>query len=125
MNKSNIDEKINFFLSKYKSIVEIDKDFYNQENIALPNKFAFNNLKKTLKYLLINNIIPYKISPSVEEGICIVLKNKNKKLHFEIYNDGDMGYIIEDYINKKIISNKDFNSIKDAIHDIVKFKKMK
>lgn len=55
------------------------------------------------------------------EGICVSFTKNNTVLYVELYNDGDMGYIIEDIVNKKSIDNKDLTSISEVIHSIKEY----
>ena len=116
-------KEIDSILEEFESIIEFNRSFYNNENINLPNEKTFEKMNSIIEFLSSNNIIPFKIEPSVEEGICMVFKKQNEKLYFEIYNDGDLGYIIENSLNKEIISNKDVSSIEEAVNDIVNFEK--
>ena len=52
------------------------------------------------------NKIPNRITDTVEQGLCLVFKNNTKVLYLEIYNDGEKGYIIEDFKEKIILKNE-------------------
>jgi hypothetical protein len=66
-------------------------------------------------------IFNYKISQSIEEGIMVSFKNNSQRLYFEIYNDGQFGYIIEDYRKKSIIENKDVDNLEDFTYRVSQF----
>lgn len=117
------------FISKYNELEVIisriattknnifDDDISNPSEDVVQKTFSFVNSLK--KYFL----FPDKINPSVEEGICLTFENGNYVLHFEIYNDGDLGYIIEDRINKEVVENEDVETLDQMINRINKFYK--
>ena len=72
-----------------------------------PNKIVednYNNFKNLLNQY---NLNPNRISLLPNGGVCFIFKNSNIVIYFEIYNDGEMGYIVEDIMDYKIIDNKD------------------
>lgn len=101
--------------------INFDSKYFESEEISLPNEKAKNYATLLIEELSQKNIYPVKISTLAEEGILFSFKNKSHNMFFEIYNDGDVGYIIEDYILKKVIDNKDCFSFTEAIADIESF----
>ncbi len=92
---------------------------WNDDGIQGPNEFTVSYAKELIPQLVINDTIPIRITQSIEEGISFVFKNKNQFFYLEIYNDKEIGFLIEDYINKSIIKNKevkDQNIIFDELH---------
>lgn len=76
-----------------------------------PNKIVEDNYNN-FKYLLEQNRLdPNRISLLPDGGVCFIFKKLNTVIYFEIYNDGEMGYIIEDIIDYKIIDNKDITDL--------------
>jgi hypothetical protein len=67
-----------------------------------------------------NDILPYKVVPSVEGGICLVYKGKEEKLYLECYNDGDIGYIKVEKESGEIMGNEDLimEEVKEVINKI-------
>ena len=51
-------------------------------------------------------------------GHCFVFEKGDCILYLEIYNDGDIGYIISDDKNKKTIENKDIKY--EEVIDVIK-----
>ncbi len=81
---------------------------WQDEDIAVgPNKSAISKLENLTSHLLEINLMPIRITPSIEEGICIAFLNDNKLAYLEIYNDETIGLLIEDIEHKKIIANID------------------
>jgi hypothetical protein len=94
---------------------------WSSDDIKSPNsnviKLAINVSRKLAEYKILN----YGIKPSIEEGIAFIFKSKNRKMYFEFYNDGENGFIIEDYVHKKIIANKNVNSLSEIVINILNF----
>ena len=84
-----------------------------------PNKTVEKNYNNFIQQLNENNLTADRISLLLDGGVCFLFK-KNNNIYFEIYNDGQMGFIIEDPINKKIIENKDINNFKQIIQKLNK-----
>ncbi|HOF00898.1 MAG TPA: hypothetical protein PK385_06435 [Spirochaetota bacterium] len=115
-----IDEK--YFISLIEEIDTLKDSIKEQYDFNPPNKNVIEFSKIFIKNLIKNKIQPYRITPSSEEGICFMFKKENKILYFEIYNDDDMGYIIEDEKNKKIIENKNVQSENEILKVLLNFK---
>lgn len=83
------------------------RDMLNPFNIKI------EEITKTLKD---NNLIPYRIAEIKDiDGLCFHFKKDGFFVYLEIYQDLDMGYIVSDEINKKIIVNVDIQSINEFI----------
>lgn len=77
-------------------------------NTSTSDKFFVENSPTLEPILKLINLgyYPHRIN-YLEEGTCYEYKHENKKLYLELYNDGEIGYIIEDFINKEILENED------------------
>lgn len=95
--------------------------FLLDENIQQPNDLSINYSLQTIYKLADLNIFPEKLIPSVEEGICMNFKNKEQILYFEIYNSGELGYIIEDTKQNRTLENEDVSTIDDMVNRIKDF----
>ena len=110
-----------YYLSLIKEI-EDKKDIIRQEySFNPPNHYVLNFSKNFILNLIKNNLKPFRITASAEEGLCFVFKHNKQVLYFEIYNDKEMGYIIEDEENKSILENKDVFSEEEIIKRLVNF----
>ena len=110
------------FMDKLSAIHSKDTEFFSSEQIQKPNNLSLSQAYTTIKELALVNIFPEKLGPSADDGICIEFKNKkNYRLHFELYNNGELGYIVENPMLKKIIRNEDVNEVEDAIVSIQEF----
>ncbi len=87
----------------------------------IPNDISLSKLSELISGLLNDHIIPDKITTSAEGGICLEFKKENQRLYFEVYNNGEMGYIIEDTVLKKTIENEDASSIWEFLEKLNKF----
>lgn len=101
--------------------IENDKPYFNEEGINPPNEKATSYAKELLSTLAYNKINPAKISTLAEEGIAFKFQRENKIMHFEIYNNGEIGYIIEDFKQKKTLENRDIFSFEEAFNSINSF----
>jgi uncharacterized protein YfkK (UPF0435 family) len=114
-----------FFVEKWtrklNCLKTVEDGYLKDENIDQPNELALNYSYQLINELAKGNIFPDKLSTSVEEGICVKFKNKRKILYFEIYNTGELGYIIEDLSSHKTIENEDVFSIDEIVKKINEF----
>lgn len=118
-------EITNFFLDKWtthlNNLIEAEDEYLTEENIDKPNSFAINSTYQVILELSRINIFPEKLSTSAEEGICLTFKNNDKILYFEIYNSGELGYIIEDSLKCQIIENEDVYTTEDIVSIVSDF----
>jgi len=98
--------------------IENDKPYFLEEGIVPPNEKVINYASELLSILILNQIIPAKISTLAEEGIAFKFQRETKVMHFEIYNNGEIGYIVEDFKQKKTLDNKDIFSFEEAFDSI-------
>ncbi len=117
---NDINEK--YYINIIEEIEEMKDIIKDEYDFNPPNKYVLDYSKVFIKNLIQNNIeMPDRITPSAEEGICFVFKKNNKILYFEIYNDKEMGYIIEDEKRKKIIDNKNVNTEEEILKVLLNF----
>lgn len=103
-------------------ILEAQGDKWDEEySTPGPNNFAIQSTTRLLTELSVSNLFPYRITQSVEAGICIQFKGGDQIFYAEIYNDGDIGYIIEDTKRKSELGNESLGSIDALRKAIVKF----
>lgn len=101
--------------------ISLDKNILIEEGVDLPNEFSIDFSKQLITKLAKEYIVPNRIGTSIEQGICFAFKNKSQILYFEVYNDGDLGYIIEDSSAKATIKNENVFSIDQAKNAITDF----
>lgn len=104
----------------YNSIKNEQKRF-QEEQVELPNQLVIDRTFDILSTLSNQNIYPTLITPTIEEGMCLAFIKAQFRLYFELYNSGEVGYIIEDAVLKKIVKNEDLESIKEITSIIEKF----
>ena len=81
-----------------------------------PNKLVEQRYKIFLSLLEENNLKTHRINLLPDGGVCFTFKKNNFTICFEIYNDGEMGYIIEDSINHEIVDNQDIENFNELIN---------
>jgi hypothetical protein len=121
---NNLNRTEQIVLDRNKSIInEIANGInpWESEGVKSPNLFSINNTNRLLMLLADKKIFNYKISQSIEEGIMVSFKNNSQRLYFEIYNDGQFGYIIEDFRQKSILENKDVDTLEDFAYRVSQF----
>jgi hypothetical protein len=96
---------------KLHDIQDLGDSWSGDENIKGPEDFVIEFANYIIDELSKINIFPDRITPSAEEGLCLVFNNNGNTFYFEIYNDGDMGYIIEHRKEKKILENEDIEDL--------------
>ncbi len=127
IDKSTYYDKVvqDFFKEKWiKKLTDIQSNndpYLIDEEINHPNEIAINYAYQIITELSSINIFPDKLSTSADEGICMKFRNKGKNLYFEVYNTGELGYIIEDTLNQIIIENEDLFSIREITEKINDF----
>lgn len=81
-----------------------------------PNKLVEKRYKIFLSLLEENDLKTHRINLLPDGGVCFIFKKNNFTIYFEIYNNGEMGYIIEDSINYKMIDNQDIKNFNELIN---------
>lgn len=121
LNLSNIEQ--NYLINKFQYIEELksEVDFWDEEEVVPPNDVSINLTKELLLNLACKKIFAYKLMPTIEEGILISFKKNDLRMYLELYNDGQIGYIVEDFKVKTIKDNKELNSIQEASFTIENF----
>lgn len=109
------------YFSILHQIIQSESSILKREGVEIPSETAINLSEELITELAAENIYPIRIGTSMEEGICLTFGNRSNILYFEIYNDGDMGYLIEDPKSRVTIKNEDVFSISQARSDIVDF----
>jgi hypothetical protein len=114
-----------FFLDesirKLHTTIELDKEYFRKEMVEIPTERVINETQQLLTILAHNTLFPERIATSIEGGICLIFKNAQNKLYLEIYNSGDLGYIIEDSFRNKLVENEDLVSLFEASERITNF----
>lgn len=95
------------FFARLEQISIIGDDWIEDDGIKGPNEYVIEFSKALIERLVDNNLFPIRITPTVEEGLCFVFEEKDNTLYLELYNDKDIGYIIENTKRKEIIANED------------------
>lgn len=104
----------------YNSIKSEQKRF-KEEQVDLPNQLVIDRTCDILNILSNQNIYPSIITPTIEEGMCLAFIKAQYRLYFELYNSGEVGYIIENADLKKIVKNEDLESVEEITSIIEKF----
>ena len=95
---------------------------WSDEDIPIgPSDNVLNAVKEIVPELVNENLIPFRVTPSIDEGLCLVFRNLNIITYVEYYNDGDIGLISEDSLNNEILRNIDLkeSDVVDTLYDIL------
>ena len=106
---SNNYYKLFAFNKRLDEVKEESYDWSIEFNTPPPSETVWELVRNLSPELISREIEPYRIAPTIEEGLCLNFTNGNEKLFLEIYNDGDIGYIIENSHSKTIIENADIS----------------
>ena len=109
LNKINIIEKIG--------------NNWHEDGIPAPTIEVLNLGRKLIPDLVKNFDGNIRVTQTVDEGLAFVFTIYDYKLYLELYNDGDIGYISTNEIEKKIIEC-DVISEDQIISVISKFNKI-
>lgn len=97
----------------YKAI-DFDKEYLEEGGLELPNKEVINKAIYLIHSLSSENIFPKEITTTVEEGICLIFESKTFTLYLELYNYGEIGYMLENTKNEELIENEIFISLSEV-----------
>lgn len=106
-------------------LLSVNDVIMSEQGIELPNDFSIEYSMELLNALIDNNLVPSRITQSAEEGVCFVFNKSKYTLYIEIYNDQELGLIIENFTKKEIIKNIEVNLIEDFIKEVNEFNQFK
>lgn len=115
--KPLISNSLKLKLVQIESVVRVS----HKEDEDAPSILSVN-LSKEILYRSEPNNYPERITAHIDGGICFQYINKDFRLFLDIYNDGTLGSISENFRKGLIIENIDITSIQEAIRVINKFK---
>lgn len=97
-------------------------DWIDEDIEVGPTEEVIKKVRSLIPKLIYNDLIPFRITPSIDEGVCLAFQKERILTYIEFYNEGDIGMIAEDYINKKILENVDLKetNIIPALSKIIK-----
>lgn len=101
--------------------IEILGDEWSEDDVKGPNSYVINYSEELVRQLVDNDLLPLRITQSIEEGISFVFKNKMMFFYLEIYNDKEFGILIEDYTNKSIVNNKEVFNHQEILEELTVF----
>ena len=84
-----------------------------------PTDDVLETVRNLIPKLVYNDLIPFRIAPSIDEGVCLAFQKDSILVYIEFYNDGDIGMIAEDFIDKRILENIDLKEA-DIIPALIK-----
>ena len=108
-------------MEKIFNLINALKKIYLEKIVILKceydiSKNAFEIAKNFISLLINENISPDRITDLHEEGYCFMFMKNNYLIYFEIYQDGDFGFITFDKQNNhKVIHNEDIIDFKKFI----------
>lgn len=94
---------------------------FDYSDFERPSNWAIKTSLNLIAVLEYKDITSYKLLPTAEGGLALVFVNGIKRLIVEIYNNKELGYIIEDTKKKSLLENEDLKSILEAYNRILKF----
>lgn len=106
MSENTIVQKIKLYLEANRDL-EVEDPSYKIAEVLLED-------------FIRNNFIPEKFSYSAEGGLCFVFHKGTQRMHLEIYNDGEIGYIVEDEAKRMTIGNRAISQ-SDVISEVGRF----
>jgi len=85
----------------------IQKSDLLDQGIDLPNSTSLILSELIIKDLEKYGLLPNRVSASAEGGFCLIFKKQDSALYLEVYNDGEIGFIVENFIQKRILDNRE------------------
>lgn len=98
------------------------EDIFDPDIPIAPNRFAIETAKNLIIDLVKNEIPPFRITPSIDEGLCMAFGFDDILAYLEIYNDGDIGIIAENIDRQETIINEDLEK-EEIIPTLLKLSK--
>jgi hypothetical protein len=102
-------------------IIYANKKDLLDNGAELPNDCAIKNFFMTLNQLAQKDVYPDRVSPSIEGGMYACFKRDGHTMHMEMYNDGDMGCIVEGSVSNAVVANVDFETVDAMVGYVVGF----
>mgnify|MGYP006280603053 FL=1 len=94
--------------------IEFDKEYLEEEGLELPNKEVINKAINLIYLLSNEDIFPKETTTTVEEGICLIFEDESFHLYLELYNHGEIGYMLENSKTNELIENEIYVSLSDV-----------
>ena len=124
VNTELTDNQKYFFNQSIKSmnkILSIEKEYLKENDIDPPTQDVINKTSQLIKMLAFKDIHPNRIATSAENGICLTFKKGYEICYLELYNNGEIGYLIENRKEKTVIANEDLFSLNESVKTIEEF----
>jgi len=98
--------------------------YWKDEDVEPPNSTAQRNAIKICHKIFDNyRLIPDVVACTKENGVYLRFTESNKSFIIEAYNDGEIGAVVNDDANKKILDSEDIRNLDfDAIVKIFLYK---
>jgi len=88
-------------------------NYPHEEMGEKPSKEILDGLRKMIPEFVSNKLIPFRVTTSADEGVCLVFRNTYKIVYLEYYNDGSIGLISENPKTKTMVDNIDI--VKESV----------
>ena len=125
LNDFELSDNQQFFynqsINSMHKIISIEKEYLKDNNIEPPTRDVISKTEQLIRMLAIKDIHPNRIATSAEDGICLTFKKGNEICYVELYNNGEMGYLIENRIERTVVVNEDLYSLNESVNAIVDF----
>lgn len=109
------------YANKLNESISKESEYLIHEKIEIPNTEVKDFALNVIYFLTYHAIYPDKLTTTVEGGICLIFNNNSERLYLELYNDGGIGYIIENITSKILIENEDLHSLDEIINRLKRF----
>lgn len=103
-------KEVSVITNLWKRIDKLKKygiDWVDEDIDVGPTDEVLSTIRPIIPVLVYSDLIPFRIAPSIDEGVCMVFQKERVLVYLEFYNDGDIGLISEDYIDKRVLENVD------------------
>ena len=99
--------KVSTLTAKIEQFRNYGDEIFDPDIPVAPNSLAIDTAKDLVIDLVENDIAPFRVAPSIDEGLCLAFSSDDILAYLELYNDGEIGLIAENIETKEMITNKD------------------
>jgi hypothetical protein len=117
--KQNMQQERAQLLAELENIMLLGDSW--SDEVKGPNDYVISYSRNLIEQFLKNSFVPSRLTQSIEEGMSFVFMRNKLFFYLEIYNDKEMGVLIEDYDNKKVLINKEVNSQHEILEVLSEF----
>lgn len=113
--------KLEEIIKKMHETILIEDGYLENENEEIPSIEIIQKTTELLTQLSVLDIYPERVNTSIDGGMCLIFEKLPLRLFLELYNNNEIGYIIEEINLKRLIENEEIKTLEETKNKIVNF----